>query len=198
MRAGDQIIQLWRMQVAGRWIPQGSHVLDIGCHQGEFLIWLKRKIAPSVGFDPLYKENNSPGEHQFFARKFQEGLPFEDNSFDVIILLATIEHIDEKSIIAREAARLLRAGGRVIITVPSLLVDKILNILVMLRILDGMSLEEHHGFLPDDLPGIFLPKGFIMRKKQKFQFGLNNLYVFERLQFSRKITASKKQTGNLL
>jgi SAM-dependent methyltransferase len=169
------------MQVAARWIPQGSRVLDIGCHQGEFLLWLGGKIAPSVGFDPLYKETTSSERHQFFAQNFQEGIPFEDNSFDAIILLATIEHIHEKSSIARESERLLRAGGRVIITVPSLLVDKILDILIFLRIVDGMSLEEHHGFMPDELPSIFIPEGFRLRKKQKFQFGLNNLYVFERL-----------------
>ena len=87
----------------------------------------------------------------------------------------------ETSLIAREASRLLSKGGRVIITVPSVLVDKILAILLFLRIVDGMSLEEHHGFSPDDLPGIFLPEGFRLIKKQKFQLGLNNLYVFERL-----------------
>jgi len=51
----------------------------------------------------------------------------------------------------------------------------------MLHIVDGMSLEEHHGFLPDELPDIFIPAGFSLRIKRKFQFGLNNLYVFERL-----------------
>ena len=181
MRVGDHLIQKWRMHVAARWIPQGSRVLDIGCHQGEFLLWLGGKITPSVGFDPLYKEISDSEGHKFFAQNFQADLPFEDNSFDAIVLLATIEHIHEKSGIARESARLLRVGGQIIITVPSLLVDKILDILLLLRIVDGMSLEEHHGFLPDELPGIFIPEGFRLRKKQKFQFGLNNLYVFERL-----------------
>lgn len=180
MRVGDYLIQLWRMQIASRWIPKGSRVLDIGCHQGEFLLWLGGNIRSSVGFDPLYKENKNLHGHQFFAKNFKEGFPIEDNSFDAIILMATIEHICEKSGIARESARLLRRGGRVIITVPSLFVDKILGILILLHIADGMSLEEHHGFIPDELPGIFIPEGFILRKKQKFQFGLNNLYVFER------------------
>ena len=181
MRTGDHLIQQWRMQVAARWIAQGSRVLDIGCHQGEFLLWLGEKIAPGVGFDPLYKENANAGRHQFFAQSFQERLPFENHSFDAITLLATLEHIHDKSSIARESARLLRPGGRVIITVPSPLVDRILDFLILLRIVDGMSLEEHHGFLPDELPGIFIPAGFRLGKKRKFQFGLNNLYVFERL-----------------
>lgn len=180
MRFGDHLIQTWRMRVAARWISQGSRILDIGCHQGEFFLWLGDKIASSVGFDPLYQENANLKRHQFFTSNFQEGSSFEDKSFDAIVMLATIEHIHDKSVIAREAARLLRTGGRVIITVPSLLVDKILEILLFLHIVDGMSLEEHHGFQPDDLPNIFIPEGFSLRKKQKFQLGLNNLYIFER------------------
>jgi 2-polyprenyl-3-methyl-5-hydroxy-6-metoxy-1,4-benzoquinol methylase len=181
MKTGDHLIQLWRMQVAAHWIPQGSRILDIGCHQGEFLLWMGSKIAPSVGYDPLYEKTSNSGEHQFFAHTFQAGLPLDDSSFDAIVLLATIEHIPEKSMIAREAARLLRAGGWVIITVPSPLVDKILDVLLLFRLVDGMSLEEHHGFLPNELPDIFMPEGFKLRKKQKFQLGLNNLYVFEKL-----------------
>jgi hypothetical protein len=88
--------------------------------------------------------------------------------------------MQEKEAIAREARRLLVQGGRVVITVPSLMVDRILSILLVLRLVDGMSLEEHHGFSPDELPEIFLPEGFRLGKAQKFQLGLNNLFIFER------------------
>jgi SAM-dependent methyltransferase len=180
MRIGDTFIQMWRLQVAKRWIPQGSRVLDIGCHQGELFKMLGERIAPSIGLDPLYKGSAELNGHTFFPQEFHEGLPFQDRSFDVIVLLATIEHMHEKSIVAREARRLLDKGGRVVITVPSVFVDKILSILLRIGLIDGMSLEEHHGFSPDDLPAIFIPEGFKLKKKTKFQFGLNNLYVFER------------------
>jgi len=169
------------MRVAARWIPLESRILDIGCHQGEFFLWLGGKIKPSVGFDQLYRENSNSTEHQFFAHNFQEGLPFEEHSFDTVVLLATIEHIHDKSAIARESARLLRSGGRVIITVPSLLVDKLMDILIFLGIVDGMSLEQHHGFPPNERPIFSFQKGLNLEKKQKFQFGLNNLYIFERI-----------------
>lgn len=181
MRFGDSIIQYWRMKVAARWIPGGSQVLDVGCHQGEFLKFLGKKIVPSVGIDPLCEENHSAEPHLLIRKEFHPNLPFDDGSFDAVVLLATIEHMQQKTDIAKESRRLLRKGGRVIITVPSLLVDKILSILLFLRMVDGMSLEEHHGFSPDELPGIFLPEGFTLKARKKFQFGLNNLFVFERL-----------------
>ena len=96
-------------------------------------------------------------------------------------MLATIEHMQQKAAIAREAKRLLCPGGRVVITVPSLMVDKILSVLLFLHLVDGMSLEEHHGFQPAELPSIFMQEGFKFTKLQRFQFGLNNLYIFERL-----------------
>lgn len=181
MRIGDYFLLRWRMQVAASWIPPGSRVLDIGCYQGELLKWLGAKIAPSVGLDPLYQGNTNIKGHQFLAQKFHENLPFADRSFDAVVLLATLEHIQEKDAVAREAGRLLKPGGRLVITVPSPLVDKILDILLVLRVVDGMSLEEHHGFSPTELPEIFTREGFRLGRKQKFQLGLNNLYIFERL-----------------
>lgn len=169
------------MRVAARWIPEGSRVLDIGCHQGEFLEMLGKKIVSSVGIDPLLQPGKDSKGHQLFSMEFQRDLPFDDGSFDVVVLLATIEHMQHKSDVAKESGRLLRKGGRVVITVPSLLVDKILSILLFFHIVDGMSLEEHHGFSPDDLPAIFLPEGFKLEQVSRFQFGLNNLFVFERV-----------------
>jgi SAM-dependent methyltransferase len=179
MRIGDYLIQRWRMTAAAPWIQEGSRILDIGCHQGEFIKMLGQKIAPSVGLDPLYQGKTEDGGHRFLRQEFRPGMPFEDGSFDAVVLLATIEHMQEKSAIAKESGRLLKKDGRVVITVPSLLVDKILSILLWLGLVDGMSLEEHHGFSPDELQAIFLPEGFRLKKKQKFQFGLNNLYIFE-------------------
>lgn len=181
MRIGDRFIQAWRLRVAKDWIPRGSRVLDIGCHQGELFTMLGQKIAPSVGFDPLYTGSAEVNGHRFFSQEFCEGLPFRDGSFDVIVLLATIEHMRQGAVVAKESKRLLRRGGLVVITVPSLMVDKILSVLLRIGIIDGMSLEEHHGFSPEDLPSIFISEGFKLKKNQKFQFGLNNLYVFERL-----------------
>jgi len=179
MRTGDRWIQGWRMSEAARWIPPRSRLLDIGCHQGELFEYLGDRIAPSVGIDPLYEHDRRPTRHQFLACRAEDPLPFLDHSFDIVILLAVMEHITDKEYIAGLARRLLCPGGRVIVTAPAEAVDRILHSLIQFRLVDGMSLEEHHGFDPSQLPTIFENAGFVTRENRKFQFGLNNLFVFD-------------------
>jgi 2-polyprenyl-3-methyl-5-hydroxy-6-metoxy-1,4-benzoquinol methylase len=180
MKLGDQLFQAWRMRIAARWIPRGSRILDVGCHQGELFKYLGDAIKPSVGIDPLASAKNQPFPHEILSIQLNDNLSLKDGSFDVMVLLATIEHITDKSMVAREAMRLLRPHGRVVITVPSREVDKILDILIHLKLVDGMSLDEHHGFNVNELAGIFESEGLKLKLWKKFQLGLNNLFVFER------------------
>jgi SAM-dependent methyltransferase len=179
MRLLDRVLQNWRARVARPWVPKGARVLDVGCHQGEFLHGLGDRIGPSVGLDPLVRPQ--PGErHALLPQLFTEPLAYPDASFDAVVLLATLEHIRDTAPLARECRRLLRPGGRVIITVPSPRVDTILAVLCRLRMLDGMSLEEHHGFDPRTAPQIFTQHGLVLEHWRRFQLGLNHLLVFRK------------------
>ena len=132
MRILDRLLQDWRARVARRWIPTGSQVLDIGCHQGEFLQSLGEHIGPSVGIDPLALPREGL-RFEFVAEAVRESIPpLPIRGFDTIVMLATLEHIRDK-VLARECHRLLRPGGRVIITVPSPFVDELVELLRRLR-----------------------------------------------------------------
>jgi hypothetical protein len=97
-------------------------------------------------------------------------------------MLAVLEHIPtaRQAALADACHELLRDGGRLIITVPSPKVDHILAFLCFLRLIDGMSLEEHHGFKPGDTARIFAPPRFRLLAHERFQLGLNHLFVFEK------------------
>jgi SAM-dependent methyltransferase len=179
MRVLDRVLQNWRSRMARTWIPLGANVLDIGCHQGEFLHGLGGHIGPSVGLDPLAAATNS-SRHALLPLAFAEPVPFADGSFDVVTMLATFEHIRDREPLGRECHRLLRPGGRVIITVPSPRVDLVIDVLCRLRLADGMSLEEHHGFDPRTTPEFFVRNGFTLERWHCFQLGLNNLFVFRK------------------
>lgn len=179
MKAVDRFLQSWRERKARAWLRPGARVLDIGCHQGEFLGRLGGAIRESVGLDPLARPATTAA-YELQAIPFSEPAPFPAGRFDAIVLLATLEHIRDKAPLAREALRLLSPGGRLIMTVPSPRVDDIVHTLVRLGLADGMSLEEHHGFKPADTKPIFCGAGLELEHHESFQFGLNHLFVFRR------------------
>jgi SAM-dependent methyltransferase len=131
--------------------------------------------------DPLAVPNDGP-RYQIRTDSFREPSPFPETCFDTIVLLATLEHIRDKDPLGRECYRLLRPGGRLIITVPSPLVDEVVRLLSRLRLADGMSLEEHHGFDPRTTPEVFERHGFLLEHRRHFQLGLNHLFVLRKPQ----------------
>ena len=112
---------------------------------------------------------------------FPKDMP-EVSPFDAITMLAVLEHIPETeySSLREGCGRFLKPGGHLIITVPSPLVDHILKVLKMLHLIDGMSLEEHHGYEVGQTATIFAPPAFRLVCRKHFQLGLNNLFVFQR------------------
>jgi len=177
----DRVLQLWRIRKAAAFIEPGVAVLDIGCADGALFRFLPHN-GDSAGVDPDLEEPvNSIPNVQFYAGFFPDVLP-PARKFDVITMLAVLEHIpaDRLNILARDCAAYLKHGGKLIITVPSPLVDYLLAVLKWLRIVDGMSLEQHHGFEVESTPDVFLPHGFDLLVRKSFQLGLNHLFVFER------------------
>ncbi|MCI0637892.1 MAG: class I SAM-dependent methyltransferase [Gemmataceae bacterium] len=177
MRYLDRLLQRWRAGVARPWIPAGARVLDIGCHQGEFLEAAGNQIGPSVGLDPRAVPRFN-GHYRIEAERFAIRLPFDNASFDAVVLLATLEHIKDKQELASECYRILRPAGRVVLTVPSPAVDQIVTALCWLRLADGMCLDEHHGFDASQTRTLFENVGFKLAHTARFQLRLNNLFVF--------------------
>ena len=66
-------------------------------------------------------------------------------------MLAVLEHVQpaEQPVFAAACAKHLRPGGLLVVTTPAPAVDLILDVLTFLRLIDGMSLEQHYGFICD-------------------------------------------------
>jgi SAM-dependent methyltransferase len=124
-------------------------VLDVGTGDGALFRLAGDAIAGGVGLDPTLDRPVTLGNAVLLPGHFP-GPDFADGRFDAITLLAVFEHIPaaEQARFAGHCADHLVSGGLVIITVPSPRVDRILGVLLRLRLVDGMSLEEHFGFDP--------------------------------------------------
>ncbi|MBI2924791.1 MAG: methyltransferase domain-containing protein [Verrucomicrobia bacterium] len=180
MKALDRLLQRWRIAKAGPFIPSGARVLDVGCSDGALFRRLSSLIGSGVGIDPELRKPLIVGNARLYPGRFPDDMP-EAEPFDVITMLAVLEHVPraERSVVASACARLLKSGGRVIITVPSPLVDALLRVLRALRLVEGMSLEQHYGFEPREVVPLFTGAGLRLVVHRTFQLGLNNLFVFQ-------------------
>jgi 2-polyprenyl-3-methyl-5-hydroxy-6-metoxy-1,4-benzoquinol methylase len=181
MKPLDRFLQRRRIGKTRPYINSGARVLDIGCADGELFRQFP-EIGEGIGIDPdLPPMTSAIPNAVLIGGSFPEALP-DQRPFDLITLLAVVEHIPARQLaqLAGDCAKHLKPGGRLIITVPSPHVDVILSVLRFLRLIHGMSLEQHHGFDPSAVPGIFTAGGLHLEVKHKFQLGLNNLFVFRR------------------
>ncbi len=178
----DYFLQNWRSQMAEKYIYSGDVLLDIGCYDGSFLAKVQNKVSHAVGLDIVVPLDVVPTvQDRLIVADISAGLPFPDGIFDVVSLLAVFEHLQNNEFVVRELSRLLHPGGRVVLTVPGGHVDRVLDLLIAAGIADGMSLEEHHGYQATDTPLLFEKHGFTLQNWHRFQFGLNNLFVFYKL-----------------
>lgn len=186
MKWFDRYLQSRRFRMAAKILAPNQTILDIGCHKGEFFVYLSSKNICGIGLDVGVDEtiNNLPPGVSLIDAKFPEGVP-DGFWFDHITALAVFEHIpeNEQEQFAKKCHALLKSEGYLIITVPSPRVDQILKILKSVQLLDGMKDEEHTGFKPSRLLSIMENAGFCLVSHQHFEFRLNNLFVFRKMGY---------------
>lgn len=181
MTALDRLIRRWRESKVEPYLRAGARVLDVGCGDGSLFRRHRGAFAEGVGIDPALEHDVEEPTYRLIAGSFPDRLGAEA-AFDVITLLAVLEHIPESSQprFARHIAERLTTNGLLVVTVPSPRVDTILEWLRAVRLIDGMALEQHYGFPARRTPEIFAAAGLRMVRWQRFQLGLNNLFVFQK------------------
>ena len=181
MKSLDRYLRDVRIAKAKTYLREGDRVVDVGCGDGELFRQLSGQLGHCVGIDPLIDKTEQTAEYTLIPGLFPQALP-RGVSCDAITMLAVLEHLPptEQAKLADVCAGLLSSGGRIVITVPSPRVDQILHVLLWLRLIDGIAVHEHYGFKPADTPGIFPAPRFRLLVRRRFQFGLNNLFVFEK------------------
>ncbi|MDQ2741163.1 MAG: class I SAM-dependent methyltransferase [Chloroflexota bacterium] len=102
-------------------LPPGSRVLDLGCAFGFGTRLLARRYE-TFGHDlsATYIERAHralPGIP--FTVGAADRVPYPDGFFDGVVLLDVLEHVPNERPVLAEIARLLRPGGRLIVSVPN-------------------------------------------------------------------------------
>lgn len=124
---GESTVTLYYPHFSAEDIFAGKDVLDVGCGEGGKAIYYAAHGAASVvGIDTVeeYSEKSARlakhlGVSSFsFVTASALSLPFEDESFDSVIMSDFFEHVSNPEAALSEAMRVLRSGGRLFINFP--------------------------------------------------------------------------------
>jgi SAM-dependent methyltransferase len=139
-----------RALVANRHIPQNlrsGRILDIGC--GTYPLFLvNSEFKEKYGIDKvdLKHISNDFGTNLInLDIEEMDALPFSDEFFDVVTMLAVFEHLSPDRIanVLNEIHRVLRKNGICIITIPAGWTDRLLRILAKLKLISSDEINEH-------------------------------------------------------
>lgn len=99
----------------------GKQVLDIGCGAGNMIHHLTR-YGSVTGVDNNPKPLAVARQRGYDVREgAAEALPFDEEQFDLVALLDTVEHCDDDMAVLRECYRVCVPGGYLVVTVPALM-----------------------------------------------------------------------------
>lgn len=153
---------------------RAGRILDIGC--GSFPYFLAH-----TSFEQKFAVDQLPPSEQGKALNIQwhtldlnsmPKLPFEDDFFSVITLLAVVEHLNPNSmaVLFQEAYRVLQPGGVVIMTTPAAWSDGILKTMAQLNLVSKEEIHEHVFAYTLPLIGWYFGRGGFEMTKVKFGY----------------------------
>lgn len=102
----------------------GARVLDAGCGAGPALRYLSGRGFVAFGSDlvnyPLEQAHRLVPAARLVQSDLDRGLPYRDESLDVILMSEVIEHVSDPGFSLHECFRTLRPGGVLALTTPNL------------------------------------------------------------------------------
>ncbi|MBI2589902.1 class I SAM-dependent methyltransferase [Candidatus Berkelbacteria bacterium] len=100
-------------------IPRKAAILDAGCGEGALLNELRKMGYKNLHGTDIEKEKFSADGVEFKKANLNEKIPFNDNSFDFVFSIENLEHLDSPYTAIKEFHRVLRKGGKAIISTPN-------------------------------------------------------------------------------
>lgn len=101
---------------------KGRRLLDVGCGEGTVSLELQRRGFDVYGIDfssVAVKEAKGKGLNAIEHDVDKEGIPFNDNFFDIIWAGDVIEHVFDPMFLLREMRRVVKKTGKILITTPN-------------------------------------------------------------------------------
>ena len=121
-------------------LTPGCRLVDIGCGSGRHIgAAMMQPVGLAIGIDTCIEDLQSAEDRMELHRRLDtisgEGwafacadalqIPFQDEAFDIVICSEVLEHIPDHEGAVKEALRVLRTGGILVVSVPRYWPEKI-------------------------------------------------------------------------
>jgi SAM-dependent methyltransferase len=150
---GYGLLEKWlaiqRARVADQLIPPGSRsgrLLDIGC--GAYPYFLAHTdFKEKFGLEQCVTTPVKDSSVTITAYDLHKEtpIPFRDNYFDVVTMLAVLEHIEPEKLtkVLAEIRRVLKPGGLYLLTTPARWTESLLRLMAKLRFVSPDEINDH-------------------------------------------------------
>lgn len=159
--------------VLGRWLSRWRNrrvakeieppFLDLACGDN----CLKNMIAGGLGVDIM-----NYASADLIVKDFTH-LPIKSDSFNTVAVVASLNYFSDPALVLAECARVLKPGGRLVMTMIRPIIGKIWH-----------SLREpwasSAGFSCRQIDSFMKALPLRLTNKSGFMFGLNQLYVYKK------------------
>lgn len=170
-----------RVEKTNTLIPQNlrtGSILDIGCGSYPYFL-INTPFSKKYGIDKIsYSINLQNKTIEIIKYDIEEknNLPFPNNHFNVITMLAVFEHIQPLKIqaVLKEVRRTLKPHGTFIMTTPNRWTKSLLKLLAWLGLLSSAEISEHKRlYTKEEIRKLLKQSGF---RENKIQTGLFELH----------------------
>ncbi|MCR4291138.1 MAG: class I SAM-dependent methyltransferase [Candidatus Scalindua sp.] len=141
-----------RANTVNKLIPishRSGKILDIGCGAYPFFL-LNTEFAMKHGIERITTQKvNQLHKQEIYIKNYdiekERIIPYDDNYFDVLTMLAVFEHIttNKLSQVLSEIYRILKPGGKYILTTPAPFGGTVLKIMAKFKLINSDLFDEH-------------------------------------------------------
>ncbi len=180
----DRFLSSWRFGKIKGYLSGGQSVCDLGCGDGKMLSALNSDIGfnHAVGVDAFAEF--VADERVTYVRMDLRSLELEENSFDRVLMLALIEHIETEDAqkVLKQAYRILKPGGLLLLTTPTPLAKPVLEFMAYkLKVISRDEIEDHKYYYNiKELDKLLKTHKFKKIDAKHFQLFMNSFFVYEK------------------
>lgn len=159
-----------------------GRVLDVGCGSYPYFL-TKTEFKYKYGIDPSLSSVDIDGIKLIKSNTSQKSIPFGNEFFDVVTMLAVFEHIDQEKIpfVLNEIYRTLKTNGTFVITTPSPWSDKLLHQMSKFNLISEEEIHDHKSHhSKKTIIDMIKNTGFKNIKSGYFELGFNMWFKAEK------------------